>query len=544
MSQRRAAIYARYSSDNQREASIEDQVRLCREIATARGWTVVEVYGDHAISGASMLRPGYQKLLEDMRASRFEVLVAEGLDRLSRDQEHTAALYKQLAYHGIRLVTVAEGEINELHVGLKGTMNALYLKDLAQKTHRGLEGRVRQGLSGGGLGYGYELVPGRSGVRRVNEAEAAIVRRIFQEYAAGASPRAIARQLNQEGVPGPQGRQWRDTAIRGHVARGTGLLNNALYIGRLVWNRQRYLKDPVSGRRRSRLNDGGRWIVEEVPELRIVGEELWQAVKARQNAIRDSERVGKARATRFWERQRARHLLTGLVHCGGCGSRMAAIGRDLLACSAARGRGTCANRTAVRRPRLEALILDALRQRLMAPALVEEFAATFHDELDRQRRQASAGRAGKERELAEVTRKLDKLIDAMTEGYRVPGLQQRLDDFEARWAALAEELAQPAPPPVRLHPRLGQIYRGKVARLQDALAEPTHRAEALGILRGLVERVEIHAREEGLEVEIIGAIVPMVELALETRAAALDADAAGSVKVVAGAGFEPATFRL
>src|SRR3954466_5805374 len=240
MSQPRAAIYARYSSDLQSKASIEDQVRLCREMAVARGWEVVEVYADHAISGASTLRPGYQRLLEDVRAGRCDLVLAEALDRLSRDQEHTAALFKQLSFAGVRLVTVAEGEISELHVGLKGTMNALYLKDLAQKTHRGLEGRVRAGRSGGGRCYGYDLVVGETGARRIDPVEARVIQRIFQDYASGLSPRVIARRLNQEGIPGPHGRRWRDSAIRGHVTRGTGLLNNELYLGRLVWNRLRY----------------------------------------------------------------------------------------------------------------------------------------------------------------------------------------------------------------------------------------------------------------------------------------------------------------
>jgi DNA invertase Pin-like site-specific DNA recombinase len=78
------------------------------------------------------------------------VVVAEALDRLSRDQEDVAALYKRLSFAGVRIVTIAEDEVTDLHVGLKGTMNALYLKDLAQKTRRGLEGRIRQGKSAGG----------------------------------------------------------------------------------------------------------------------------------------------------------------------------------------------------------------------------------------------------------------------------------------------------------------------------------------------------------------------------------------------------------
>src|SRR5262245_16284600 len=176
----RAVIYARYSSDNQRDASIEDQIRQCRARIEQEQWQLEAVYSDHAISGATTLRPGYQKMLEDARASRFEILVAEALDRLSRDQENIAGLFKQLSFAGVRLITLSEGEVGELHVGLKGTMNALLLKDLAQKTRRGLEGRIRQGKSGGGLCYGYEVVrkvdaAGEAirGERRINDTEAA-----------------------------------------------------------------------------------------------------------------------------------------------------------------------------------------------------------------------------------------------------------------------------------------------------------------------------------------------------------------------------------
>ena len=321
----RAVIYARYSSENQREASIDDQVRLCTGFIQRQGWTCGRSYSDQAISGASLLRPGYQKLLQDARAQSFDVLVAEGLDRLSRDQADIANLFKHLAFAGIQIVTVAEGVISELHVGLKGTMNALYLKDLAIKTRRGLEGRVREGRSGGGLCYGYDLVAGDVGARRVNLAQAEVVRRIFREFSTGRSPRAIATSLNREGIPGPHGRQWRDTAIRGHVTRGTGILNNELYIGRLVWNRLTYVKDPSTGRRRSRMNDRGKHVVEDVPELRIVDEALWAAREGPYCRIRHSPGNRRAGEARFWEKRRAQHVLTGLVHCGCCGGPVASL---------------------------------------------------------------------------------------------------------------------------------------------------------------------------------------------------------------------------
>jgi len=154
----KAAIYARYSSDQQRDASIEDQVRLCRERLDREGWTLVQTYADRALSGSTMLRPGLQALLEDAMAARFDVIVSEALDRISRDQADVAGIFKRLKFAGIPLVTLAEGEITDLHVGLKGTMNALFLKDLAAKTHRGLRGRVEAGRSGGGNCYGYDVV--------------------------------------------------------------------------------------------------------------------------------------------------------------------------------------------------------------------------------------------------------------------------------------------------------------------------------------------------------------------------------------------------
>lgn len=289
----RAALYARYSSDLQSAASIDDQFRVCREHAERSGWTVAGGYRDAAVSGDSMiLRPGIQTLLEDARRSAFDIVVAEALDRVSRDQADVAALFKHLQFAGVMIVTLAEGEISELHVGLKGTMNALFLKDLAAKTHRGLRGRVEQGRSGGGLCDGYDVVNATNdagelvrGERTVNEKEADIVRRVFRDFAAGVSPRAIAQRLNDEGVPGPSGRLWNDSTVRGHAKRGTGLLNNELYIGRLVWNRLRYVKNPATGKRVSRLNPPEQWIVTDVPELRIVDDALWQAVKARQGEL-------------------------------------------------------------------------------------------------------------------------------------------------------------------------------------------------------------------------------------------------------------------
>jgi site-specific DNA recombinase len=402
----RAVIYARYSSENQREASIEDQVRTCKARIEAEGWRLVATYTDYAQSGASHLRPGYQKLLADGRSGTFDVVVAEALDRLSRDQEHVAALFKNLSFAGVKIITLAEGEISALHVGLKGTMNALYLTDLRQKVWRRLESRVRQGRSGGGLCYGYEVVRELDsqgepvcGKRVIHQAEAAVVRRVFAAFAAGKSPRAIARELNAECLPGPGGRSWSDTTIRGHALRRTGILHNELYVGRLVWNKQRYVKDPRTGKRLARINPESEWVIRNVPELRIIEDSLWQRVQERLASIRSSDGVRKARERKFWLNRRPKHLLTGLTRCGDCGGPLEATGKDYLSCSVASRRGTCKNRKGIRRAVLERLILVGLKHNLMRPDLVAEFMREFHAEINRQRHEAQLSLSLKHREL-------------------------------------------------------------------------------------------------------------------------------------------------
>ena len=234
----KVAIYARYSSDNQRDASIADQLRICREFAARQGWTVVQEFTDHAISGATLLRSGFQALMRDALNRKFDVVLAESLDRFSRDQEDTAGLFKRLTFAGVNIVTLAEGDITHLHIGFKGTMNALFLKDLAEKdASRASPARRGRQICRWSL------------LRLSRGAEAAIVERIFREFVAGIAPKAIARRLNQERIAGPFGGSWSPSTIHGNSKRGTGILNNEPYVGRLIWNRLRYVKNPDTGER-------------------------------------------------------------------------------------------------------------------------------------------------------------------------------------------------------------------------------------------------------------------------------------------------------
>ncbi|WP_180899768.1 recombinase family protein [Martelella soudanensis] len=510
----RVALYARYSSDNQREASIEDQFRICREQAKREKWKIVGTYKDAGISGASMiLRPGIQSLLQDAQAGKFDMVLAEALDRVSRDQADVATFYKHLKFAGVPIVTLSEGEISELHVGLKGTMNALFLKDLAAKTHRGIRGRVEEGKSGGGLCYGYKVVkqldargdPIR-GDREIDDAEANIVRRIFREFASGVGPRTIARTLNEEGIPGPNGKPWGDTTIRGHVKPGTGLINNELYIGRLIWNRLRYIKDPSTGKRVSRLNPESEWLTREVPELRIVDDELWQAVRERQAAIADkyanvTEAVRKHhKKNQLNGKRRPRSLLSGLVFCGCCGGPYSLRGAGRFACSNHISKGTCSNSRTIRQDELESRVLSGLKDRMMSPEIAAEAMRAYAEETNRLNRERRSNADVWQVELAKVDKQIAQIVEAIADGMYHPSMKEKMTGLETRKSELTSLLADAPDDKPDLLPTASAIYAKKVAKLAQALNRPAERQEAAETLRGLIEKISLTPGSERGEI--------------------------------------------
>jgi len=554
----KVALYARYSTDHQRDASIEDQLRLCRLHAEKQGWTVVDSYTDRAISGVSLLRAGIQELISDAMRGKFVVVLAEAMDRLSRDQEDIAGLFKRMAFSGVRIVTLSEGDVTHLHVGLKGTMNALFLKDLADKTRRGLRGRVEEGKSGGGLCFGYDVVKRLAadgepirGDRTINEAEAAVVRRIFADYLAGKSSRAIAFELNKDGVPGPQGAEWGPSTIHGNPKRGVGILNNELYVGRLVWNRLRYLKDPDTGKRVSRLNPEAEWVVQEVPDLRIVHQDVWDKVKARQQTL--AYETSEPGQNALNERRRPKYLFAGLVKCGCCGGGYTMISKDLLGCATSRNKGTCDNRRNIRRDALEASVLGGLRTHLMDPELFKEFCSEFTREVNRLRIERGAGLTVMRAELPRIDRELDKLMKLILASDDIDAskrVMKQMKELETRKEYLEKALAEAVEPPPLLHPNVAEIYRQRISTLYESLRGEGGKAEAAEAFRTLVDQVTLVPTEDELAIVLRGDLAAILRFAANKKNPDVLSDAGvldallSQESLVAGTGFEPVTFRL
>jgi site-specific DNA recombinase len=543
----KVALYARYSSDNQRDASIADQLRVCRSYAERQGWSICEEYTDHAVSGATLLRAGFQALMRDALNRRFDIVLAESLDRFSRDQEDTAGLFKRLTFASVNIVTIAEGDITHLHIGFKGTMNALFLKDLAEKTHRGLRGRVEDGKSAGGLCYGYRVVRTLNGAtvttgeREIVPEEARVVERIFREFVAGISPKQLAKNLNRERVAGPFGGAWSPSTIYGNGKRGTGILNNELYVGRLVWNRLRYVKNPDTGKRVSRLNPEAEWMRKEVPELRIVSDDLWTAAKSRQQQTRHTVKTAGA----LGAAKRPQYLFSGLTKCGVCGAGFIMSGKNRLGCFGARDQGRCDNHLTIRRDEVEARVLRALRERLLQQDLFEEFCDEFTREMNRLRMEHRASLSSAKREVERIGTRIKKLLNLMLDDeIAVDEGKAEIRTLDARRKALQAQLETADEPPPLLHPEMADLYRQKVTTLAQALERSDTRTEATEALRGLIDAIILTPADGELRIELQGNLAAMLSAATNAKRSRETGDLSLQVEMVAGAGFEPATFGL
>jgi site-specific DNA recombinase len=408
----RCAIYARYSSDLQRLTSIEDQLRRCREYASQQGWIIVEEYVrcDEARSAATLAgRDALQSLLAASKNSppSFECLLVDDTSRLARYLPDVLKMNDSLQYHGVFIHAVAQRldcreKSSRPLLTLHGMMDEQFLVSLGEKVHRGQEGRALKGFQPGGKCYGYRNVPiedptrsgkyGRfavSGVQlEIIEEESAVVRRIFEMYADGNSQATIAKTLNAEGISAPmparnrQVRAWCISSLH-------EMLRNERYRGVFVWNRTKKERNPEAGRKTSRPRPESEWKRIEVPDWRIVSEELWERVQARIRFV--GERfTSHQHLGGFTRTERSRkYLFSGFLVCGTCGAKMVIVtgsGKRAYVkygCPSHRYRGICSNRLMIRQDRLEAQLIAGLTERITRQDLIDYALERFHEELKR-----------------------------------------------------------------------------------------------------------------------------------------------------------------
>ena len=534
---RRVAIYARFSTDMQNALSAEDQIRLCRAYAERQGWEVVDAYSDAAISGQNKHRPGLNAMLAAADRRDFDIVLSESLDRIARDLGDTADIFRRLEFARVALFTCADNRVTELHIGFIGTMSALYVKELGSKIRRGGKGQVSRGRVPGGRCYGYDVTPQlhsdgsvEFGHRRINEAEAEVIRRIFAEYAVGDAPRAIAQRLNAEGIPSPRGTEWRASTINGSAARDYGILRNPIYVGRIRYGRVRMVRDPNSRKRLSRVDAAPDIVEGEAPHLRIIDDATWSAAQARK----------EEHAHVPYRLQRPpRHVLSGLVKCG-CGGNYSVVSKSRWACTRHREAGTCDNGRRISTERLEERVLSGLQEQLLAPDILRSVVKRYHDARTEQRAKLQSSRYRAEERVEQLKAEIRNLVNAIAGGADMAevkdALEERKEALKAAEAALAEHEAVPA---IILHPQIVEAYRRRIRQLGDALTKGEKAQRYLPMIRGLVEAVIVRDDESAPDrasLEVVGNLSTV--LAIATGKPVVQKR---TVQVVAEEGLEPPT---
>lgn len=265
-----AAIYARFSTDQQRDASIEDQYRVCERAAQAAGLTVVARFEDRGISGGTAERPGYQELLTAARTGGVTVILTEDLSRLWRNRSEFGSRSAELEDLGIHLVTATGDDTRRdgwgLMLSIKSAMAEHYRREVSYRTRRGLEGRALANESTGGRCYGYT-----ASMRAIEPQEAAIVREIFA-FSLTQSARRIAADLNIRGVAPPRGRSWNPSTIQ-------AMVRNRRYLGAVIYGQTEGRASAADSRHKRRSRRQEALVAREELTLQIVSPELFKRVQ-------------------------------------------------------------------------------------------------------------------------------------------------------------------------------------------------------------------------------------------------------------------------
>ncbi|MDR1600097.1 MAG: recombinase family protein [Oscillospiraceae bacterium] len=407
----KAVIYARYSSDGQREESIEGQVRECKAFAERKGLTVVELYIDRAISGrAAENRPEFQRLIRESAKKLFDVVIVWKLDRFARNRYDSAHYKAILRKIGVKVIsateTISEGAEGIILESVLEGMAEYYSAELAEKMKRGqTENALKAKYNGGNVPYGY-LVDSEQHYQP-DPILAPVVREIFEKYADGVSVADIVRGLSARGIYTKNGGQISYNSFR-------NMLTNPRYKGDYVYGEH--------------IMPGG------IPA--VVEPELWD--RAQRRLEQNKRAPAKAKA-------KVEYLITTKLICGKCGAYMVGeSGTGKLAktyhyykCLSAKRKRGCDKR-AVKKDWIEDLAVRETVETVLKDSVVRDIAKRV---VEYQQTEDSAVIVLRQ-ELAETEKGLTNIVDAIQAGLLTPTTKQRLEDLEARKAEIEVKLLQ------------------------------------------------------------------------------------------------------
>ena len=461
------------------------------------------------------------------------------------------SVIEKLKFVGLRIIFISQGidtasEQSDVQVTVHGLVDSLYVKELAKKTHRGLESCAINGLHTGGRCYGFTAVAvgDRESKRLViNESEAAVIRRIFEMFASGVSLKKIAKILNSEWVPAPRSKSknrgtWCPTAIR-------AMLKRELYKGEYVWNRTKFVKVPGTNKRRSRPRPANEWRRNPMPLLAIVSEDLWNEV---QNRFRVVGRVSQI-APRKGLLSRAitsPYLFSNLLKCGLCGSNLIIASgggkKPKYVCSGYFNRGICSNNLYIRQDELEERLLGRMRSELLEPDSINRTIEQFG-------RQLQTSLAGLSNDLTEMRSRKEKLereirnfTSAIGESGHSKYILEEIAIREKEISAITDRLLSAAPDSIQTKiEEMARFVSDGIGRLCEALNQNSPLAKQE--LHSHLSAIRMFPTEDGEGWYYI-AEGTWDLLGTDPYAPIFGVPADGRIRMVAGGGFEPPTFGL
>ena len=407
-----AVIYARYSSDNQREESIEGQLRECKEYADQNGITVVRTYIDRALSAKTDSRPQFQQMIHDSATHTFEAVLVWKLDRFSRNRYDSAHYKRILKNNRVHVVSVTEPISNTpegimLESLLEG-MAEYYSAELAEKVSRGhKENALKAKFNGGPVPLGYRIDSEHH--YQIDPATASVVQEAFQRYAAGESIRSIIESLNARGIRNSRGNPFTKNSFQ-------TLLKNRRYLGEY-----RY-KDTV--------------IPDAIPA--IIDPDCFDAVQRRCEIHRQAPAHNKADV---------HYLLTTKLFCGKCGTMMAGeSGRShtgtvhcYYKCGTRKrsGKEACSLKP-VRKEPLEQFVVQTALEKVLNDRVIDLLADKLLEYQSKENTRLPVLQA----ELKEVKRRIDNLVSAIEQGILTPSTKARMEELEQQRETLETNILQ------------------------------------------------------------------------------------------------------
>lgn len=506
----RVAIYARYSTDLQDKTSIAGQIANAESLASREGFDVVARFQDEGRSGNDDRRTGYQAMLEALNRGEFVGIVSDETSRITRNQAELHRLVAELRFRDQFLITCdgvdTRSDASELILSVKAAIDQMEGRKIGYRTYRSLRERHRGGHSAGGRVYGYSSVSDGDYRRRViDEEQAAIVREIFERFAAGEGAKTIARDLNARRVPSPgsywnnrkrRAIGWVNTTLCGSHTQASGILRNPIYTGRCTWNKRKGKKVPGTGARIQKRRPDAEWLEYQDESLRIVSDEVWNRVQVRLAKSRENAKLNGGRP--------ARYLLSGLLTCASCGGHyVLRNGRAYCCGSHTNGRDSmCQQRRTIARRKVESSLLEGIKREFLAPGVIREVSKQLQARLRQGKR---PNKARLKRDLKLVERQIENVVDSLSTIGTSKALTAKLRQLEADRATLQAQIAA-GPAPVQIVPDVGRHVRSVIETL-ESLPENPHRDDELmdkarTALRGLLGEVTVIEEPTGVFAEL------------------------------------------